>query len=87
MLVVEGADLPIAVVQGRDEDGLPLLLGRQRHDDGTGAARLAALYQDALEEVVFQQPAVVAVLLLEQPGADGLGVQAQDPVAARFGQR
>ncbi|MND57566.1 hypothetical protein D3C80_486970 [compost metagenome] len=86
-LVVEGADLPVAVLQGRDEDGLPLLLGGQRHDDGAGAVRLATLHQDALEEVVLQQPAVVAVLVLEQPGADGLGVQAQGPVAARFGQR
>ncbi|MDT4798742.1 hypothetical protein FQZ97_313800 [compost metagenome] len=84
--VVKGAELPVTVAQGRNEDGLRLLFGGHRHHDGAAAAELAVLRQDPLEEVVFQQPAVVAVFMLEQPGADGFGIQAQDPVAAGLGQ-
>ncbi|MCY1530617.1 hypothetical protein D9M68_658110 [compost metagenome] len=83
-LVEQGAQLPVAAFERRQENALLRIVCACRLQ-GRAVARKAALLAGnrALHLAVFQLPAIAALVVFVQPAAQCLGSQTQDPVAAR----
>ncbi|MCY1525918.1 hypothetical protein D9M68_609190 [compost metagenome] len=78
--VEQRAQLPVTAAQRSQQDALRQVFGGYRREDRTVWRRISLAGDYPLRQPVFQQPLMLALVVLLQPAAQRLRGQAQGPV-------
>ena len=75
--IEQGAQLPVAAGQGDQFQALCLFCRSNRRDDAASLLQIIGTRYHAVTEQIFEQPVVLALVLLAQPAAQRTGAHAQ----------